>query len=109
MLFGLLIALSPWLSGEMGTQTMMLNAVFTGATVFVLAELEAADLHRWQEAGEVVVGSWLVASPFVFGYSGNGVLRLWHSVLGAATILLAMLELWQDWGLNNEDLAEHGR
>ena len=50
-----------------------------------------------------------MASPFVFGYSGNGVLRLWHSVLGAATILLAMLELWQDWGLNNEDLAEHGR
>ncbi len=109
MLLGLLIGLSPWLSGQMGDQTMMLNAIFAGAAVFVLAEFEAADLHRWQEAAEILVGSWVIASPFVFGYWSAGPLWRWHIALGAATALLAILELWQDRNLTNKELAEHGK
>ena len=59
MLLGVLIGLSPWLSGQMGSQAMMLNAILVGAMVFILGEYEAADLHRWQEAGEIALGSWL--------------------------------------------------
>jgi len=109
MLLGVLIGLSPWFPGQMGTQTMMFNAVVVGALVFVLGELEAADLHRWQEGGEIALGSWLVASPFMFGYSANGTLRFWHFVLGAVVVILAVLELWQDWNLSDEELAEHDK
>ena len=108
MLVGLVIALSPWLAGQMGSQAMMVNAIFVGALVFLLAEFEAADLHRWQEFGEIALGSWLAASPFVFGYAAHGPLRFWHFVLGAVTAILAVIELWHDWGLSNEDLARHG-
>lgn len=109
MLVGVLIGLSPWLSGQMGSQAMMFNAVVVGAMVFVLGELEAADLHRWQEGGEIALGSWLVASPFIFSYSGNGTLRYWHFVLGALVVALAALELWQDWNLSDEELAGHDK
>jgi SPW repeat-containing protein len=109
MLLGMLIGLSPWLSGQMGSQTMMVNAIIVGAMVFVLGELEAADLHRWQEGGEIVLGSWMAASPFIFGYSADGTLRFWHFVLGAAVVTLAVLELWQDWNLSNKELAEHDK
>ena len=43
MLLGVLIRVSPWFPGQMGSQTMMFNAVVVGAMVFVLGELEAAD------------------------------------------------------------------
>ena len=109
MLLGVLIGLSPWLAGQMGSQTMMLNAVLVGAMVFVLAEFEFANLHRWQEFGEFALGSWLAASPFIFGYSADGTLRFWHFVLGAVIVILAVLELWQDWNLSNEELAEHDK
>lgn len=108
LLVGVLIGLSPWLAGQMGSQTMMLNAILTGAMVFVLAEYEAADLHRWQEGVEIALGSWVAASPFIFGYSADGPLRFWHVVLGAVTVILGVLELWQDWNLSNKELAKHG-
>ena len=112
ILLGLLIGLSPWLSGQLGSQHIhntMFNAVIVGAMVFVLGQYEAADLHRWQEGGQIVLGSWLVASPFIFGYSANGTLRFWHFVLGAIVVILAVIELWQDWNLSDEELAEHDK
>ena len=108
MLLGVLVGLSPWLSGQMGSHAMMVNAIFVGIFVFVLAEYEAANLHRWEEITEIAVGSWLIASPFVFDYLATGPLRIWHFVLGTCIIALAVLELWQDWPLTNEELAKHG-
>jgi hypothetical protein len=52
-------------------------------------------------------GLWLIASPFIFGYAEAGALRYWHFVLGAAVVLLAMLELRQDWKLNAAELRQH--
>ncbi len=108
MLLGVLVGLSPWLSGQMGSQAIMVNAIFVGAWLFVLAESALADLHRWEEVAEIVAGSWLVASPFVFEYSTMGALRFWHLVLGAMVVVLALLELWQDWRLGSDELAKHG-
>ena len=109
MLLGVLTGLSPWIPGEMGSQAMMINAVVVGAMVFVLGQYEAADLHRWQEGAAIALGSWLGASPFIFGYSTNGTLRFWHFVLAAVIVILAVLELWQDWNVSDEELAEHDK
>jgi hypothetical protein len=32
----------------------------------------------------------------------------WHFVLGAIVVLLAAVELWQDWRLSDQELARHG-
>jgi len=109
MALAVLIGLSPWLATQQTNQWVMLNAVFVGALALVLAELELVALHRWQEAGEVACGLWLAASPFLFGYADAGELRFWHFALGAGVVLLAALELWQDWNLTDRDLAQHGQ
>jgi hypothetical protein len=75
--------------------------------VLVLGASEFLDLHRWEEGLEAACGLWLIASPFIFGYAGAGSLRYWHFVLGAAVLLLAALELRQDWKLSNADLIRH--
>ena len=109
MLLGVLIGFSPWVPGEMGDQSMMINAVVVGSLVFYLGELEATNLHRWQEGGEVALGSWLGASPFIFGYSATGTLRIWHFILGAVVVIFAVLKMWQDRNRTTEELAEHGQ
>ena len=109
MLIGVLIGFSPWLADQQHDQSVMWNAVLVGALVLVLAQLEYVSLQRWEEIGEIALGLWLMASPFIFGYAESGALHHWHFVLGGIVVLLAALELWQDWTLSDKELAKHGQ
>ena len=109
MLIGVLIGFSPWLAEQQTDQVVLWNAVLVGALVLVLAQLEYVSLQRWEEIGEIILGLWLIASPFTFGYAEAGSLQYWHFVLGAIIVLLATWELWQDWKLSDKELAQHGQ
>ncbi|MGE5165202.1 MAG: SPW repeat protein [Sphingobacteriales bacterium] len=109
MLIGVLIGISPWLAEQQSDQAVMWNAILVGALVLLLAQLEYVSLQRWEETGEILLGLWLIAAPFTFGYVEAGLLRYWHFVLGAITVLLASWELWQDWKLSDKELAQHGQ
>ena len=109
MVLGVVIGLSPWLSGQQDNNLINWNAILLGAFVLVLAELELVGLQRWQEFADIACGAWLMASPFIFGYAGAGPLRVWHYILGAIVVLLAAFELWQDWKLSDKELARHGQ
>lgn len=108
MLIGVLIGISPWLAEQQSDQAVW-NAILVGALVLLLAQLEYVSLQRWEETGEILLGLWLIAAPFTFGYEEAGLLRYWHFVLGAITVLLASWELWQDWKLSDKELAQHGQ
>jgi len=97
MLIGVLIAASPWLTQQQDNPAVLGNALLVGLFVFGLAQLTYAGPTRWEEIGEIACGFWLIASPFTFEYVGSGSLRYWHFLLGAAVMLIAVLELWQDW------------
>ena len=75
--------------------------------VLGIAQLEYVALHRWEEVAGIVLGLWLMASPFIFSYSQDQALQVWHMVLGAAVALVGALQLWQDWNLSEQDLAKH--
>jgi hypothetical protein len=103
MCLGALIVLTAWMVGDVGSQTVAANATIVGILVLALGASEFLDLRRWEESLETACGLWLIASPFIFGYADAGMLRYWHFVLGAAVVLLAMLELRQDWTLSNDE------
>ncbi len=114
MLLGVLIVISPWFPVQPANEvldstrsTMILNTFVVGMLVFGLAQLEYVALQRWEEVAEIVLGLWLIASPFVFGYWGDEFLRFWHAALGAIVAVLGALQLWQDWRLSDQDLAKH--
>jgi len=116
MLLGVLIVLSPWFPTPAGHEVIdaersyvILNTFTIGILVFGLAQLEYVALQRWEEVAEILAGLWLIASPYIFGYSGDGMLRFWHASLGGLVVLLAALQLWQDWGLKDEDMLKHGQ
>ena len=116
MLFGVLIVLSPWFPTQISHEVVdadrsyiILNAVTVGIIVFGLAQLEYTALQRWEEVAGIVLGLWLIASPYMFGYSGDGLLRFYHTSLGSLVLLLAALQLWQDWDLSDQDMLKHGQ
>ena len=97
-LFGVLILLSPIVSD---TSTMIaVNTGLFGVLIAFLAMLELMSMQRWEEIMEVACGGWIIASPFVFQYSGD--LRMMHMILGGAVVALALFELWQDRNRNRE-------
>jgi hypothetical protein len=116
MLLGVLIVLSPWFPAETGHEVVdaerslvILNTFTVGILVFGLAQLEYVALQRWEEVTAILLGLWLIASPYLFGYSGDDMLRFYHSSFGGLVVLLAALQLWQDWDLNDQDLLKHGQ
>ncbi|MGX1322959.1 ABC-type transport system involved in cytochrome c biogenesis permease subunit [Bradyrhizobium sp. USDA 377] len=114
MLLGALIVVSPWFPVQdqpaiVGDPTIILNAVAVGLVVFGISQLEYVALQRWQEVATILIGLWLIASPYFLGYSGEGFLRIYHTSLGAAVVLLGVLLLWQDWDLNDQDMLKHGQ
>lgn len=104
---GALIVATSWMANDVSSQTATINATLVGILVLALAGSEVVDLHRWEEGLETACGLWLIASPFVFGYADAGTLRYWHFVLGIAVVLLAVLELRQDWELSDAELAHN--
>jgi hypothetical protein len=113
MMLGAVIVASPWFPIQdatiTGNQTVILNAVAIGLVVFGISQLEYVALQRWQEVTTILIGLWLIASPYVMGYSGDGFLRVYHTALGAALVLLGVLQLWQDWDLTDQDMLKHGQ
>lgn len=101
------ILLTSWMTSGAGDHAVAINAVIIGILVLVLGASEVVDLRRWEEALETACGLWLIASPFVFGYAYAGGLRYLHFVLGIAVVLLAALELRQDWRLSAAELARN--
>ena len=115
MLIGVLIVLSPWFPVQtdhepvIANRVVILNTVTVGILVLGLAQLEYIALQRWEEVAEIAPGLWLIASPYVFGYFDDGQLRFWHSGLGGLVVLLAALQLWQDWELSNQEMLNRGQ
>ena len=116
MLLGVLIVVSPWFPSQASHEVIdadrsyvILNTFVVGMMVFGLAQLEYVALRRWEEVAGILVGLWLIASPYIFGYHGDGMLRFYHSTLGGLVLLLAALQLWQDLDLSDQDMLKHGQ
>jgi hypothetical protein len=107
MILGIVIGVSPWLTGQTDSTAVVVNSVAIGAFVLGLAMLQFVSLQRWEEVSAILCGLWLITSPVNFVY--GGALATWHFMLGAIVILLAAAELWQDWKLSDEELARHGQ
>jgi hypothetical protein len=116
MLLGVLIIMSPWFPTQASHEVVdaersyvILNTFTVGMLVFGLAQLEYVALQRWEEVAAIFLALWLIISPYVFGYSNDGLLRFYQSTLGGVVLLLAALQLWQDWDLSDQDMLKHGQ
>lgn len=91
LVLGLWLFVSPRALDYSGVTAAAWNAYVIGAGILVCAVIAARIPKAWEEIINMVLGVWLVLSPFVLGYSGMTEIAL-HSVL--VGILATAFAIW---------------
>lgn len=95
-LLGVWVILSPWALGFQDTTAAMTNAVVIGLAL-IAAALGAIFVPRaWEEWTEGALGLWLIASPWVLGFSTLRDAMLSAVVTGVVVVALALWTLMTD-------------
>lgn len=83
--------LSPTLAEGASTTLATWNFVISGAAAAVLAASALFAFREWEEWLDIVVGAWLVVSPWILGFSGVPNL-LWNALLCGGVIIV--MSVW---------------
>nr|WP_315704299.1 MULTISPECIES: SPW repeat protein [unclassified Bradyrhizobium] len=93
LILGAILLFSPWIFGfEAGHLSQ--NAVISGIVIAVLAIAALAAFAVWEEWLNLIVGLWVLVSPWVLGFEGNRTAMAVHVVIGALVAILAAVEIW---------------
>lgn len=104
VILGLWIVASPWvlqhamsaagvMAGEAptgeATQAVMWNMYIVGALIAATAGAALILFQTWEEWTNIVLGGWLLVSPWILGFSSVTAL-MWNAVIvGAIVVVLA--------------------
>jgi len=91
LVLGVWLFFSPWLLSYSDVTGAATNAHIIGAAIVVLSLIELYTWERWEEWINLVLGVWLIISPWVLGFSIVGRPTQNMVVLG---ILMIVLPLW---------------
>lgn len=95
-LMGVWVILSPWALGFQDNTAAMTNAVVIGLAL-IAAALGAIFVPRaWEEWTESALGLWLIASPWVLGFSARRDAMLGAVLTGVVVMALALWTLATD-------------
>jgi SPW repeat len=107
LVLGAALVVSPAFDPGSISPLVLMNAIVVGFLILCLALSELVLIERWDERANCALGVWMIVAPAALGYFASGTLWFWHMAIGAAVTLLALLELWQDWGLSDVEMAKH--
>lgn len=87
------LVISPWLlQFAAGFGVAAWNAWISGVIVAVIAGAALMRAQPWEEWTNLVIGAWLVISPWVLAFSGNAA-ATWNTV--AVGLLVLALAGWE--------------
>jgi hypothetical protein len=90
-LLGVWLLASPMVI-QYGEMVATQNAFLVGVLLLIIAIVEITAFRTWEEWINVVLGAWLVASPWVLGASLVAMTNL--VIVGVLVIALALYEIW---------------
>lgn len=92
LILGGILFLSPWLF-HLPAGAEFKNAVIFGIVIVVLSIAALAAFAVWEEWLNLIVGLWLIVSPWVLKFQGTSAMRI-DVVIGIIVAVLAAIELW---------------
>ncbi|MBB3290204.1 MULTISPECIES: SPW repeat protein [Rhizobium] len=85
---------SPWIFGFTAEMIPSWNAWIVAALLGVFAVAALSVFAEWEEWASLVLGLWLIASPWLLGFAPNASAMWTDTVLG---VLIAGASLWVVW------------
>ena len=95
-LIGVWLVISPWVLDINGNLAAVGCFVLIGTLIVVVAVGAVFVLQAWEEWVEIILGAWLIGSPWVLEYTNIPNAMRNAMVCGAAVIVLALWELGTD-------------
>jgi hypothetical protein len=92
LLLGAFLFLTPWLF-EFTTGAMAWNAWASGAIIALVSLAALTSFAVWEEWVNLVLGVWVLVSPWVLGFEATTAMRI-DVVVGIIVAVLAAIELW---------------
>jgi hypothetical protein len=93
LILGAFLFFSPWIFG-FDAGKISQNAYIAGIVIAVLAIAALAAFAVWEEWLNLIVGLWVLVSPWVLGFSGTTRPMAVHVVVGIVVAVLAAVEIW---------------
>ena len=95
MVLGVWLAASPWILGFSDSDPAATrNALIIGIAVAALSALTFLAYSIIEEWVDVVLGLWLMASPWILASAGNGAVVADFVIVGALVVGLSGYEIW---------------
>lgn len=95
MVLGIWLAVSPWiLDFAEGEPADTRNAVIVGIAIAVLSALTFLAYHIVEEWIDVILGIWLILSPWVLSSSRDATVVADFVIVGAIVLTLSGYEIW---------------
>ena len=99
-LVGVAVFIVPWLLGNAASTVAapLSNAAewnlwIVGGITAVLSLIALAEYRPWEEWASIVVGAWLVASPWIFGFTAATAMAWSVGIAGGVLIVLGIWAL----------------
>jgi hypothetical protein len=93
LVLGAFLFFSPWIFG-FTADAPSTNARICGLVIAVVSIAALALFAIWEEWLNLIVGLWLIASPWVLGFAGTAAALNVHLAVGFLVAVLAAIELW---------------
>ncbi len=94
LILAIWLFLSPWIVGFTGLMPAAWTAWLTAIAIAIFAIAALAAFAEWEEWINLVLGLWLVVSPWAVHVASNHAATMVLSLTGVAVAVLAALELW---------------
>jgi hypothetical protein len=92
LLLAMLLFASPWFFAR-ASQTAAVDLRMSSAAIAIMSLAAMVAFSDWEEWANLLLGVWLVASPWLLGFAHTNAMHFSIGV-GAAVAFLAALELW---------------
>lgn len=92
----------PWVIGFASEAAPTWNAWIAGIVLGALAVATLSAFAEWEEWANLVIGLWLIVSPWLLGFMAN-INAMWtHVILG---VLVAAISAWAVWDYRHHSHA----
>ncbi len=92
LVLGIWLCASPWVLEFSNEMTATQNAFVVGFLLILTESVALAAFSLWEEWASVVLGAWLVVSPWVLGIAALAAANV--VIVGLVVLALALYEIW---------------